>query len=93
MTGKTSSGFEYAVNENLLADYRFIRTYKKVRKGTPAEQMIAVDDLLALVIGDENVDALMDHVAEKDGSVPGEKIAAELEEIITKLGENSETKN
>lgn len=88
ISGKTSTGFEFSVPETITNDFRFVLAYKKTRAGSADEQLIGGVELVEIVVGKENVGALMEHVAEEDGSVPSDKLMDEVAEIIKYVGEH-----
>jgi len=94
ITGKTSSGFEFTVSENLKNDFRFVLAYDELMNGTPAAQLGASPKLVKLVLGEDGAKALYAHVQEPDGFLPTDKVMAELTEIVTASGKaNGEVKN
>lgn len=94
ITGKTSSGFEFSVSENLNNDFRFVLAYDELMNGTPAAQLSASPKLVKLVLGEDGAKALYKHVQEPDGFLPTDKIMSELTEIVTASGKaDGEVKN
>lgn len=94
ITGKTSSGFSFVVNENLKNDFRFVLAYDELMNGTPAEQLSASPRLVKLVLGEDGAKALYKHVQDPDGFLPTDKVMAELAEIVTASGKaDGEVKN
>lgn len=93
ITGKTTSGFEFEINENIKKDYRFIRAYRKAHSKDEHEQLIGADDLLTITLGEDGADRLMEFLAEEDGTVPSDKVMNELAEIISIAGKDESLKN
>lgn len=94
ITGTTSSGFHYTVSEKLRNDFRFILIYSKMTGKDEAAQLTAQPELINLVLGEDGAEALYAHVAEEDGTIPADKLMAELAEIVTSSGKkDSEIKN
>lgn len=91
--GKTTSGFEFEINENIKKDYRFIRAYRKAHSNDEHEQIIGLDDLLTVTLGEDGAERLMNFLAEKDGTVPSDKVMEELAEIIKFAGNDESIKN
>lgn len=86
VSGKTSSGFEFSVSENLKNDFRFVRLFAKLKKGKPEEQMLAPVELIELVFGTDGAEALYAHVAEEDGTIPTDRLMQELSEAVASIG-------
>ena len=87
MKGKTKSGFEYNVDEKMTKDWRFIRLVKKMTKGSNEDQIAALDDALAMVLGGEaEADRLLEHIEKQnDGYAPAEMVVEEFNEIISSI--------
>lgn len=87
MKGTTKSGFQYEVRDNIKKDYRFIKAYKTITKPkNETESITAVDDFINIILGEEGCNALMEHIAEKDGFVDIEKMMSEISEILSYVG-------
>lgn len=86
--GTTKSGFKFKVKENALDDMRLLDAVAEVADGS---NPLALSFVVKQILG-ESRNALYQHVAEKDGRVPVEKINSEITEIINaygKAGKNS----
>lgn len=80
--GKTKSGFNYKVDENVTKDYRFVRSLAKLQKGDNADKLIAFDTIGTMLLGD-GIDKLIQHVEKlNDGYAPIDKVAVEINEIV-----------
>lgn len=88
ITGKTSSGFEFSVSENLKTDFRFVAAYADTQSDSEGEQAKGLVQLLNVVLGKKGAAALQRHVALEDGTVPIKKLMAELGEIIRATSES-----
>lgn len=82
INGVTKSGFSFRVSEKLGNDFRFVRAFARVKSGEPAEQLAGTVQLAEVILGPGGVDALCEHVAEPDGSVPTDAVMRELTEIV-----------
>lgn len=93
--GKTSSGFEFSINPNLANDYRVIKLIAQIDNTDDSDTNVigAVVKLIDILLGPKGDQALEKHVALEDGTVPTDKMMAEIGEIIGFLGENEATKN
>lgn len=80
--GKTKSGFEFEVDENVVNDMRLVDAVAEVADGS---NPLAISFVVKTILGDAK-EALYKHVAEEDGRVPVEKINDEVTEIINLLG-------
>ncbi len=86
--GKTSSGFSFEVDADVLNDAEFLETLTQVQKGDVGESFA----LIAKILGAEQKKALYDHVRNKKGFVPADKIAEEIADILAALSEDESTK-
>lgn len=77
---KTKSGFVIDVDENRAKDWRFTRALAKWERDETA--LIGLADALPFLLGSDGEKALMEHVKEKDGSYPAEKMINEFREIL-----------
>ena len=86
ITGKTSTGFAFALPENKLQDMRILRALSAMMKAPdesdPYSQLTAMDRLGTLILGDEKYQKLLDHVATEDGRQPPEAVDKELGDIL-----------
>lgn len=87
--GKTTSGFEFEVDERMLKDMRFVRVFRAWQKNNFAEA-----DVLDYILGEAGARKLEDHLADKDGFVDCDKVAGEIGEILEIVSEkDSKVKN
>ena len=84
---KTKSGFECIINENKFADWRYIRAAAEVNSGKEAKILKGITFIVPFILGDEQEEALMDHLKDDDGIVSTIKIVEEFREIETLAGE------
>ena len=92
VTGKTSSGFEYSVDERIFTDWRYMELFADVLDGTAEEKAAAVPKWGKFILGKEGLKALLDHVAaNNDGFAPTEIMVRELSEIAPK--QKTDSKN
>ena len=87
MKGKTSSGFEYELNEEALDDYELLEDLCEIDAGNMAKMSSAMNRL----IGAEQKVRLKEHLRTENGRVPMSKMMSEIEEIFknAKAGKNS----
>lgn len=85
VSGVTSSGFKFEIDETRLDDMEFIDALGEIE-----ENAIALSKVVVTLLGKEQRARLYDHVRNEAGRVPLEAITSELVEI---MGANTETKN
>ena len=86
--GKTSSGFVFTVDrERVTNDYRFTLAIAKSNSKDMMKQIEADAEIVSLLLGEEQTQRLFEHVQEKDGMIPRDKVTAEVMEIMKSLGE------
>lgn len=81
LEGKTKSGFKFKIDERVLNDYELLELLAETE-----ENPLLVTKVLTKLLGDRKQD-LIDHVREKDGVVPADKMMKELEEIFNSSDE------
>lgn len=89
MTGTTSSGFEFEMDDDLLKDAEFLELFYAVQRGDTG----AIFELIEAAIGKKQKKELYDHVRNTAGKVMVEDLTPELEDMFKALSANPETKN
>lgn len=86
LTGKTKSGFEFEIDEEILDDYDFLELLCRIDEGESALVIKMVDRLL----GAEQKEKLKNHVKTETGRVSAKRLLEETMEIFnaTKEGKN-----
>ena len=86
ITGKTSTGFAFALPENKLQDMRILRalaaTMKAPDEADPFAQLTALDNLGTLILGADKYHLFFRQCATEDGRQPPEAVDKELGEIL-----------
>lgn len=77
ITGKTSSGFEYAIPEEDLNNYELVEAL-----GEMDENPLLLSKTVNLLLGKEQANKLKNHLRTERGTVPTEKIADEIMDIF-----------
>lgn len=89
ITGKTSSGFSYSFDKRILTDWDFISILGTItdEEKKDSEKISNLQKLLKLILGDEQTNALIEHIRKSnDGFAP-------LEEVMKEFGEITSQKN
>ena len=76
--GKTASGFEYRVSEDVFDDYELLQSISELSKGNDVYFVPVVRCLL----GEEQENALKAHLRKRDGRVKTTAMSTEIVEII-----------
>lgn len=86
--GRTVSGFDFEIDENVVDDMRFIDALAEMDNGS----LIAVSKVASLMFDNEQKQRLYNHLAEQseDGRVHTEPF---IKEIIEIFNYNQKTKN
>ena len=82
---KTKSGFVIEINESRAKAWRCTKALAQWENEETVSQGLST--CLPFLLGDDGEKALMEHVKEKDGSIPAEKMINEFREILELLGE------
>ena len=77
ISGKTRTGFEYAIADDVFDDYEILELMGKVKKNDP----LAIFELIERLLGEEQKDRLKEH-CRVDGRVPIEAMNAEIVDIF-----------
>ena len=85
-TGITDSGFAYSLDEDVMDDYELLEMFCEIDAGNNSFITKAAKQLL----GEEQLDALKEHLRNEKGKVSATKMVEEISQI---LRENKEGKN
>lgn len=83
--GKTKSGFKYKIPKKNLENYELIESLAEAE-----ENPLQFPKVVNLLLGPEQAKRLKDHVRDKSGVVPAERISEEIQSIFEN---HNETKN
>lgn len=83
--GETNSGFKYSIEKKRLDNYELLEVINEVD-----ENPTLIPKALKLLLGQEQANALKEHVRDEDGIVPAEKMIEELGDIFQN---QAQTKN
>lgn len=83
--GITKTGFEFKIEDQVLNDYELLELFAEVD-----ENPLLVPKLVKTILGVEQKNKLIEHVRDEKGIANVDKIAIELENILTS---SAETKN
>ena len=86
-TGKTSSGFEFSLQDEVLDDYELLEDLCEMDEGDMTKTISVLNRLL----GTEQKERLKEHLRMENGRVPASKMMNEIGEIFrnVKEGKNS----
>lgn len=86
--GITSTGFNFEINPKITHDMRFIELFAEAtNEGTKTPQLVT------MILGKEQKEALYKHVEDKDGYVLIEDVDREVGEMLEALKGEQDTKN
>jgi len=77
-TGKTSTGFEFSLQDEVLDDYELLETLQDIDGGDYGK----TTKMVTMLLGQAQKDALKDHVRSENGRVSAQKMIAEVMEIF-----------
>lgn len=84
--GKTSSGFRFEISKDVINDYELVENL-----GELEDNPLILGKIVRQILGKEQTSKLKDHIRNKNGIVPTDKMTKEIIEIFQNSGE--ETKN
>lgn len=82
--GKTASGFDFEIDENVLDDMELIDAMAASQGDDPTQ----ISTVVIKIFGEDQRKRLYDHVRTDDGRVPVTEVANIITEIIDSLGED-----
>lgn len=85
--GETSTGFSFSISAHNLDNMELIDAIASLNDADP----LAMSKVVVLLLGKPQRKLLYDHVRREDGTVPSEKVSAEMTDIFTIS--NKEVKN
>lgn len=92
VSGKTSTGFEYEIDERAANDWRFVKALADADSDDESRRISGTASLVPLLLSETGEKALMRHIAEQeDGFVPTTRVLSEITEMLTKI--RTEIKN
>lgn len=89
LTGKTTTGFDFTIEDSALDDWELLEALADIDDGKTQKIGTAVK----LLLGKEQADALKNHCRNDEGRVPASAMMAEVGEIFTAMRENKTIKN
>lgn len=84
ITGKTKSGFEYELADNIGDDYEVLECVAQIQKDG---DVLAIVTLIDHVLGEKQKDAFKDHCRDENGKVSTERMMTEFFDIFTNQAE------
>lgn len=88
--GKTASGFQYKIPKYMVKDFKLGADIRKYQR---TQDTMIIFDIIERLLGEEQEDALCDHVADDSGYVDAELVATEVTEIFDAISEEPDVKN
>lgn len=82
--GKTTNGFSYEIDENVLDDMELIDAMAEAQGEDPTQISVVVKK----IFGTEQRTKLYDHIRTEDGRVPVNDVAEMIKEIIESIGDD-----
>ena len=86
--GKTASGFEFTLEEEVLDNYELLESLAEIDKGNYGK----LTEMTTLLLGEEQKDSLKEHVRNDKGKISIKKMMDEISEIFKsakETGKNS----
>lgn len=83
LRGKTESGFEFELKDDVLNDWKLIKCLRKVDKGE-AQYIVDVAEIL---LGEEQCEKLESFIEEKYGNLAADLMGTEIASILTATNE------
>ena len=91
ITGTTSQGFKFKVNEKMLNDWKFVKAIRRSESDDNGERLLGVTDIIFMLLGEEQSDKLAEHIAKKNnGIAPVDAMYKAVTEILNICKEKNE---
>lgn len=78
ITGKTSTGFEFELQDDVLDDYELLETLTAVDRGEYGR----ITEMVEQLLGKEQKEKLKEHIRNEHGRVSAAKMMDEVKEIF-----------
>lgn len=89
----TTTGFACEANDKIKNDFRFIEALADIESEDAGAMLKGQVAMLRLLLTKDGIRELYAHVQEPDGTVPADRVSAEVLDIIQHLGKENEIKN
>lgn len=91
VTGVTSTGFKFSVNEAVIEDWRFVTAIADAESDDDRAKLQGTAQMVRLLLDRKSERALMEHVKREDGIVPTEAVQKEVVEIFNAIGDRKKS--
>lgn len=78
LEGKTASGFEFTIEDEVLDDYELLEVIHKVDTGHDGY----IVDMAKMILGEDQVNKLKEHCKKDNGKVSAIRVVNEMAEIF-----------
>lgn len=89
VSGKTSTGFEFKVNEKVLNDWRFVTAIADSDSEDETRAMQGVTQMVRLLLDKKSEQALIKHVEDEDGIANIDAMMVEIRDIFKIIGDTN----
>lgn len=83
---QTKSGFVCDVKEKKAKDWRFCKALADCDSKSESKALQGLAFVVPWLLGEDGESKLMEHLADKDGIVPTDKVIAEFREVLFAIG-------
>ena len=90
--GQTQSGFDYAINEKALGDWRFLKAMADLDSGDDSRALGAMPIVVSLLMGKDQA-RFEEHITDAEGYQSTEMVLADLKDIFAHVKETNQGKN
>lgn len=78
ITGTTKSGFDYSIGDEALDDYELLEDLSDIDQG----DIFKITIVARRILGEEQLQALKEHIRNEKGRVSAEKMGDEINQIL-----------
>lgn len=88
ITGTTTTGFEFSVDERVLDDWNFLQAIADADSGEESRVIKGITNIANMVAGKDGMKKLLEHVRGYcDGYAPAQEVEREIIDIINESKE------
>ena len=66
ITGKTSQGYKFSVDERVLKDWKFVKAIRRSESKDNGQKLLGVMDLIIMLLGEDQADEISEEIAKKN---------------------------
>lgn len=91
ITGTTSQGYKFSVDERVLKDWKFVKAIRRSESKDNGQKLLGVTDLIFILLGEDQADRISEEIAKKNNGFSSiDEMYAIVVEILNLCKEKNE---